>query len=170
MLYAAQDVSSNNPTQTKIAQSDQNGISVAFVMALDSHEISVATLALQEKLDKDVADYAAMLQADHQSNLKEVEAISADQSIAPIENAFIVKFSKRGKHDLEKMRKVDNDKFQTVFLKAMVKGHAEALEKLNSFSQSVTNEELKAFLTKTATAVKHHLTLAETLLKSKKSL
>src|SRR5687768_12644952 len=115
------------------AAMNKDGEIIAYVIALDNHEIKASDEATQKKVNSAVTDYAKMLHDDHEKNLKQANDLSESIKVPANQTKSIVQFEKKGEKDLSSMSKMDGLKFQKAFLKAMVKGHEAALTKINGY-------------------------------------
>jgi putative membrane protein len=146
----------------------EDGVILAYVVALDNHEIAVSSLVPQKPASADVKSYAKMLVDDHEANLKVADALSSSQNITLIDDKSIEKFKNKGAKDEAKLAAIDGKKFERAFLDAMIKGHKEAIEKLEMYVKKANNAQLKEFLQTTESAVKMHLIDAKKIRKAEK--
>lgn len=142
---------------------NKEGNMIAFVMAVDNHEIEAADTALNKDISTPVADYAKMLKEDHTKNLSELKNLSNSTDIHPVESPAIKTLVEKGDKSLASMDKLNGKKFENAYIDAMIKGHKEALAKIDSYLKNVKNESLKNFLTETRNAVATHLQDAKKL-------
>jgi putative membrane protein len=142
---------------------DHDGEIIAYMQAINNSEINVSKVAKDKKVDADVMKYADMMITQHNENLQQVTDLSNKINVAADETSAVEKFKENSEKDLEKLSKLDDAKFQKAYVKAMIKGHTDAKNKIMRFEKEVQNADLKEYLVNTKTAVEHHLAEAKQL-------
>lgn len=181
MAGANPDDASNDPTTMAMSSADRDQIARAstqamalqMVMDVDQHEIAAAEQAEGKKLDPDVKAYAETLKKDHTKNLATTRSLMADgdgavPSAASNTNgaADSELEAMRSKHESERsqLASLDGDAYQAAWLDAMVNGHTEALDKLDSQLIPATDDaKVKQHLVDTRNVIAKHLETAKAL-------
>lgn len=157
------------------------------VMEVDQHEIEASEVALSKGLQGAARAYAETLRRDHTRNLEATRTLlgaATDQtgremttvaggtattttsatSDAP--GALPELAEMKRKHDAERaqLASLSGERFRTSWIDAMVKGHQEALTKLDSeLIPGSSDARVKAHLQSTRSAIAAHLGTAEQL-------
>jgi len=143
---------------------------IAFVMAIDDHEINAADEAMKHNLSAPVSDYAKMLKDHHEQNKSDMQKMADSMSVTPNESKMVMDFKATGDKKLAKLAATTpDDKFEHAYVDAMINGHKEALGKVDSFIKQANNADLKKSLTDFRKTVKDHLDQAEKLKKDMKA-
>jgi putative membrane protein len=133
---------------------------VPMVMAIDQHEIDAAQIAKDRATRPDVKEFAAMLDRDHRANLAQAQAL---QGVAAGSGSPAVAAQRdKGQQELTTLQGASD--FDAAYLEAMVDGHADALDKLDStFIPGASDDAVRNFLVTTRAAVSTHLDKARAL-------
>jgi len=142
---------------------DHDGEIVAYMQAIDNHEISVAKVAKDKKVDAEVMNFAEMMVTQHNENLQKLSDLSSKDNIAVDETSAVKKFKEAGDKGLAEISKLDDAKFQKAYIKAMIKGHTDVNNMLMKFEKEVQNADLKQYLVDTKKVVEEHLADAKKL-------
>lgn len=142
---------------------DHDGEIIAYMQAIDNHEINVSKVAKDKKINEDVMKFADMMITQHTDNLQQVTDISTKDNIAADETSDVKKFKENGDKNLATLSKLDDAKFQKAYIKAMIKGHTDVNNMLMHFEKEVKNADLKQYLVNTKKAVEEHLADAKKL-------
>jgi putative membrane protein len=135
---------------------------IAFVSAIDEHEIAAAQEAKNRNVPQPVQQFAEMMIEQHQQNLDETQAVSEKLGVAPAETAQIAAFKTEGESKLGAMRSLDDQAFAKKYADEMVAGHEKALKKIDGFMKNAEGT-LKEHLAKTRSHVATHLMHAKQL-------
>jgi putative membrane protein len=142
---------------------DHDGEIIAYMEAINTHEIDVSKVVKDKEVDKQTLDYAGMMISQHDENLQKVKDISSKINVAADETTAVEKFKVKGDKDLEKLSDLNGKKFQNAYIKAMIKGHSNVDKMLTKFEKEVKNPDLKEYLINTKTVVEQHLAEAKQL-------
>lgn len=145
-----------------------------MVMEVDQHEIAAADQAKGKKISADAKAYADTLKKDHTKNLAATRALldsaAGTDSARTADNAATSASADvaamKSKHEAERkqLASLDGDAYEAAWLDAMVKGHTEALDKLDrQLIPAATDAKVKQHLTTTRSAIASHLETAEKL-------
>ena len=146
-----------------MSKKSHDGEIIAFMEAINNSEISAAKVAKDKKIDSNVMNFADMMIDQHGKNLQVVTDLSKSANIAEDENADVKKFKDNGDKELASLSSLDGNKFQKAYIQAMIKGHTEALKKIDHFINDAQNEDLKKYLINTKATVEEHLADAKKL-------
>ncbi|MBA2654967.1 MAG: DUF4142 domain-containing protein [Gammaproteobacteria bacterium] len=147
--------------QESTADQQKAGEVIGWLIVLNKNEIAAANEALAKKTNPMVRSYAAMLKQAHSQNLQKTISLSKKIDIKPVENEPVVALKEKGKEELSTLKPMDGKDFQVAYIDAMVKGHAEALDKVNEDLKNTTNPQLKQHLEATRASVTSHLEKAK---------
>lgn len=146
------------------ATSMQPGEVTGMLAAIDQHEIDAAEQARGKNVTGAVLDYANMLHKAHSENLAKTRTIGAANGAAPVESGPVQAQKEKGQAELATLGALTGKAYETAYVDAMVKGHTEALAKLdNELIPSASNEAVKAHLTEARGHVAAHLEQGKTL-------
>ncbi len=154
------------PTTMRDATDGQGseGEILAFLAALNQHEIDAAAAAKSKELSAQVSEYAMMLSTHHSSNLEKTLALGDSINIEPQETESIKEFKKNGNEELAKLAAMEGKGFEVAYLEAMIKGHTDALVWIDTkLTASAKSEALKAHLDETRMQLAMHLEEAKKL-------
>lgn len=140
---------------------------IAFMIVLNKNEIAAADLTKQKTVNKDIRNYADLMLKEHEKNLNDTEKLSKKQNIEPVDTKMVISLKDKGKKEMNTLTPLTNQAYETAYIDAMVKGHADALANIDSFLKEVKNSKLKTHLEVTRKHVLHHLAKAEEIQKQK---
>jgi putative membrane protein len=149
---AANDVLGANATANPAMPTDASGFANA-VAAADLYEVESARLAAEKASNAEVKSLAQHIRTDHEKSTAELKtaAGTANITVAPKLDA-----EKQGMLDQLKSAAAGPD-FDRLYVEQQKTAHQKALDLLQGYSSGGDNQALKAFATKTSTAVKSHL-------------
>jgi putative membrane protein len=142
---------------------DHDGEIIAYMEAINNHEINVSKVAKDKKIDENVMKFADMMIEQHSANLQQVTDLSTKINVAADETHAVKKFEKNGDKNLTKLSKLDNTKFQKAYIHAMIKGHTDVDHMIAHFEKEAENADLKQYLIDTKKVVEQHLAEAKQL-------
>ena len=174
-----------------VADADRKAL--AAVMEVDRHEIAAAGDALAKNVQGEVRTYSETLRDDHTRNLEATRRLMGDAGSAGDMGAHHAQNTAAGtaatpgatgdtmpastpsgpevaamkqKHDAERQRlsALDGEAFASAWVDAMVKGHEEALAKLdNELIPGASDAGVRQHLQDTRAAISRHLDTARSL-------
>jgi predicted outer membrane protein len=137
---------------------------LASVVAIDKNEIVAAMQAQKKQLSQPVMEYARMLHQEHGMNMSQTLKVGQQIDQRPVITPQVTEISKKGAEMLAPLVLLDGAEFERGYVDAMIKGHADALAKIdNELMKTANDEAVKAHLTKTRAAVADHLAKAKEL-------
>lgn len=137
---------------------------LATVMAIDNNEINAAQEAQKKNLNQAVMDYAKMLESDHKDNLQKANSLAQSMNITTQESEDVEDLKQKGAQMLADLTPKDGDDFAKDYIDKMVKGHQDALDKIDDdLMPATTDSQLRDFLNQTRQAVANHLDRAKQL-------
>jgi putative membrane protein len=167
------------PTENKPGQHEMksmqsktggDGEIIAFLTAVDEHEIAAANDATQRKSDPRVGDFAQIMNKDHSKHLEETKKLADTLNIQPMETATIEKIKTESKTDLAKLSQLQGANFDHAYINEMVKDHTNALDHIdNHYMKMATSSQVKSHLKATRATVAAHLSEAKKIQGSMKS-
>ncbi|MBA2648306.1 MAG: DUF4142 domain-containing protein [Legionella sp.] len=154
-------------TQAATTQGDQANMgfdTVRKVKIIDKFEVKAADLiiGLKGKAEPKVIQYAKTLRKDHSANLKEISKMSLPKESDATE---LKDLQTKLDEKYKSLKELDKKPKELVpaYLDAMIEGHQELSEMLNTAISSASNEKVKKFLEDTLTHVDMHLKQAKEL-------
>ncbi len=136
---------------------------LATVAAIDLNEIGAAASAHKKDISQPVKDYAMQLHQSHGMNIDKTLKLGQQIGATPVITPAVEQLQKKGAGELAAFVQLDGKAFEQAYVEAMVKGHTEALAKLDMLQKSATNAELKQHLAATRDDVAGHLEKAKAL-------
>jgi len=136
---------------------------LATVAVIDLNEITAAAQATAKNISQPVKDYAMELHQSHGMNIDKTLKLGQQIGATPVITPAVEQLQKKGAGQLAAFVQLDGKAFEQAYVEAMVKGHTEALAKLDMLQKSATNAELKQHLTATREDVSGHLEKAKAL-------
>ncbi|MBA2657202.1 MAG: DUF4142 domain-containing protein [Tatlockia sp.] len=155
-----------HPTKVSAEQAKSEGIILGTLAVINKNEIAAGHLAEEKSANPEVRDYALLMIKEHGDNLNKTEALSNKLGIKPIKGKVALKLQAKGKKELATLKKLKGSSFDKAYIAAMVKGHVEALNLINTLINESSNPLVKKHLEKTKPHVEHHLTKAKDIKKS----
>lgn len=140
-----------------------DGEIIAYMQSINNAEISASKVAQDKSVAENVMNFAKMMVQQHGDNLQQVEDLSKKFEISPEDTAGVKNFQEKNDKELNSLSSLTGMDFQKAYVKAMIKGHAEAEQMINRFIQQVKNASLKDYLITTKKAVEEHLAAAKKL-------
>ena len=137
---------------------------LATVIAVDLNEVLAAMEAQKKKVSAPVLDYARMLHAAHGKSMVDTMALGTKMGVTPLDTPAIEKMKIKGAGELAALVPLDGKSFEQAFIRAMQKGHTEALATIDTrLLPKADNAALKAHLTTTRSHIATHLEQANSL-------
>ena len=131
---------------------------LAMLAAIDEHEIAAADQAMSKKVTGAVRDYAQMMKTDHSKNLADTTKLGAANSTSPAVTAM----KDKGQAELRELGNNSDKAYEKAYIDAMVKGHTEALAKLDgTLIPAATDANVRQHFTTTRDTVSRHLDKAK---------
>lgn len=131
---------------------------MGMVNAVDKHEIDAANKALKEKMSAEAAGYARMLKEQHTANMARTKSLGKTLKMKAAKSPAAEEFRAKGEAQVKTMAALDSAQFERAYLDAMVTGHAEVLQMLDSqLIPAAKNDSLKSHLNEVRGHVSAHL-------------
>lgn len=140
----------DNSTMSSMGLADTTFTSQAAISGMA--EVELGKLAMEKATNAKIKDFAAMMVKDHSKANEELKTIAQSKNIA-----LPAMLDAEHQSKMEELKAKTGTEFDKAYAKAMVEGHQKTLNLMNQGSSELTDNELKAFATKTAPVVKHHL-------------
>lgn len=164
-MAAMSSTSTQNATSSTTANAaaeQGSGKLIKMLEVINTNEINISNVALQRSSNAQVKDFARTMVNTHTQNLQAFENLSRKLDINPVSTSKSETLASRGQKEVKALNAVDNDKFDTSYINAMVKGHQAALKLIdNKLLPNATNPQVKALLTSTRATVAEHLQMAQ---------
>ena len=158
---------SDTDADAKMAANSSNkgdAVILATVIAINLNEVLAAAEAQNKKISQPTLAYAKMLHEEHGKNMVKTIKLGQEIGVTPLDTAAVDKLKVKGAGGLAALVLLDGGKFERAYLAAMVKGHTEALNLIDSqLVKSAKNDTLKEHLTETRTHITAHLEKAKQL-------
>lgn len=131
---------------------------LAFVIAVDDNEVLAAAEVAKKKPSSAVLDYAKMMHQEHGKNQAQTMELGQKINVTPVDTEAVDKLRVKGAGELAALIPLKGDDFEAAYVTAMVKGHTEALEMIDSKLMEAANDEsLKKHLKETRSTIAQHL-------------
>jgi putative membrane protein len=131
---------------------------MGMVNTVDKHEIDAANKALKEKMGTEAQGYAKMLKEQHTANMDKTKALGKTLKLKAKTNQAAKDFHKKGEAEVKALSAKDGSEFEKGYIEAMVNGHTEVLQMLDTqLIPAAQNEALKTHLTEVRGHVSAHL-------------
>lgn len=135
---------------------------VAFLNAIDRHEIKAGKEAQKREVPAEVRRFAELMVTEHGQNLEQTKQAAKDAGVKADETRTVKDFEEIGEKKLDAMKKLDDAQFAKNYVSEMVVGHEEAMKKLDEFIQN-SKGPLQEHFRKTREHVSMHLEQARQL-------
>jgi putative membrane protein len=141
-----------------------DGESLAFLVAVNEHEIATAKQALGKGVTGAVRDFATKMQTEHGQNLADTRRLARETGAAVVDTEEVKALRAKTRDERMSLQKLSGAAYSAAFVEAMVNGHAEVLAKLDDklIPQSV-DPKVIAHLKATRAHVAEHLAAAKAL-------
>jgi len=137
---------------------------LAFVIAIDDNEVLAAAEAGKKKLSGNVLNYAKMLHEAHGKNLGATMKLGLKLKVTPMDTPAVDKVRVKGAGELAALVPLEGKEFAAAYLKAMVAGHTEVLEMIDTkLLPAAKNKAVRKHLEDTRAHVASHLEKAKQL-------
>ncbi len=138
--------------------------------AIDLNEINAAAQAQTKDLSQPVKQYAKLLHQEHGMNMDQTLKLGQRINTTPVITSSVEQLQKKGAGELAAFVQLEGDAFEKAYVAAMIKGHTEALAKIDDQVQKAGgNAALKKHLTGTRQHVANHLEKAKALQGTKRN-
>ncbi len=138
---------------------------LSLLLAVDTNEVVAAMEAAKKKLTPAIEDYAKMLHMQHGKHAADTMKLATKIDITPSDTAMTDALRVKGAGGLAALVALDDAKFGEAYIDAMIKGHTEVLEMIDSqFIPKAENEALKIYLTETREHIAMHLSKAKEIM------
>lgn len=165
LCASAAPVEHKNTSMTVVSQTEaqkNDGKIIKILIKINKGEIAAAHEALKRSTNPEVKNFAQRMITDHGKNLAETKALAEKYNIMPVASEKSDMIQKQNEALLKKLASVPKNEFNSVYMQAMVKGHEEALNAIETkLLPQASNAALKEHLMATRIAVTHHLKMAK---------
>lgn len=150
-----------SPTDT--SPTAPEGEALAFLVAVNEHEIAAAEQARTKGVEGKVLEFADMLHTEHSRNLAETRAL-ADRTGGTTHTQDIDALETNGRGELDKLGALTGEAYAPAYVDAMVKGHTDALATIDGrLLAAVADGPVKEHLTAARATIAKHLEAAKAL-------
>lgn len=158
----AQVAPAASPTPAEPAPTEattDDALALGLLNAVNANEIAAAVQAQEKKVTGKVLDYARMMEKDHGENRRTTESLGS-----PAQTPEVQALMDKGKAELDALGKRSGKDYETAYVEAMIKGHAEALALIDTrLIPLASSEAVKKHLSQTRDKVAAHLEAANKL-------
>lgn len=134
---------------------------LSWVARVNKNEIMVSKVALNQATNADVKKLAQMMVDQHSQNLKDDMQLSKKLNAKLTDTPAVKDLQKAAGAEVTQLKSLKGQAFDKAYVDAMVKGHRNVLNQLDTLIANAQNPELQQFLTATRETVKQHLKMAE---------
>jgi putative membrane protein len=158
------DVSETGTKTDRDAKSiDRDVEALAFVAAVDEHEVLAAGEALKKTTQADVTDFAKSMQREHGKHADATRELAKTLGLTLTDPDSVVTLKDETMKERSTLAGSDAASFDKAYADAMVKDHQDALKKIDEFLANVQRDEVRSHLRSTRDAVENHLEMARKL-------
>lgn len=137
---------------------------LALLNVINEHEVKTAEQAKSKKVTGDVLAYANMMQTEHGKNMADTKALLDKNGGAPADTPAITEMKSKGEAEMQQLASLDGDAYARAYVDAMVAGHQDALNKLDTMLiPAATDAAVKQHLQTTRDHVQQHLDKAKSI-------
>jgi putative membrane protein len=149
--------------------SDQNVL--ANLMAVNGHEIILASLVLEKTQDPTVREMAQMIMDDHRAAMDQGKQLQERLGLQPIDDEQAGKMKTVMLTDhMNQLATLSGPELDRKFVDLMAEGHKNAIEQIDgTLLEKAKAPELKAMMVGLRPKLQHHQEMAEQLQKRMKS-
>ena len=159
---AAGTPTANAPTDAPAAAVPTQAEALALLNVVNDHEVKTAEQAKSKKVKGDVAAYADMMKTEHAKNMADTKALLDKNGGAPADSAAITEMKSKGDAETAQLAALDGDAYEKAYIDAMVAGHTDVLNRLDTLLiPAATDEAVKKHLQTTREHVQQHLDKAK---------
>jgi len=131
---------------------------LAWILAVDSNEITVATAAEKKRLSKKASAFAKTLRTQHSADAAKAVKLAKRLNLTPMADDRVIALRAEATDALAALSGQEGTDFEKAYIDAMVKGHSEVLETIDSqMIPHAVNEGVKNHLTELRGHVAAHL-------------
>lgn len=154
-------LANTSANKISVEQTQSEGNLLGTLVVLNKNEIAAANLAINKTTNNDVKNFASFMITEHTDNLDKTESLSSKLGIKITDNAVATTLKNKGVQELASLNKLQGKAFDKAYIGAMVTGHQEALNLVNTLIEKASNPLIKQLLEKTKLHVEHHLEKAQ---------
>lgn len=137
---------------------------LALLNVVNDHEVKTAEQAKSKHVTGDVLAFANMMQTEHGKNMVDTKALLDKNGGAPADTAAITDMKSKGDAEMQQLAALDGDAYARAYMDAMVNGHQDALNKLDTLLiPAATDDAVKKHLQTTRDHVQQHLDKAKAI-------
>jgi putative membrane protein len=138
---------------------------LAYLVAIDVHEISAAQTALNKKTSTQIADFARKLRDDHRKHRTDTFKVARETHTKVAKaDAGVLAFRAKVATERGLLMPFTGERYETEFINALIKDHQDVLERINNdFLPNAHSDRLKMHLEATKVMVENHLDKARDL-------
>lgn len=164
-----QDQSNQQPTTAQTVSTDKaskkDAEILGILLVVDNNEVNAGKIAADKASNADVKQFAQDLQTDHSKNYQDTQDLATRLNVTPATSDKSKAIEAKGKKDADKLNTLSADKFDAIYVSAMIKGHQEVLKMINAWISKTKNQDVITHLKATREAVTNHLKTAQDLKK-----
>ncbi len=137
---------------------------LAWVLTLDGNEVAAANVAGKKMMGPEATAYAGMLLDQHTADAAQTERLAKKLKVALAANESVDQLRSDGAGELAALSSLDGKDFEHAYIDAMAKGHAKALETIDSqLVPNAVNDAVKKRWAELRVHVAAHLDQAKRL-------
>lgn len=145
------------------ARFDADVEALAFLVAVDEHEVQAGAEAAKKDLTSEVRDFARTMQDEHGKHADQTRGLANTLGIELSDPASVVALKEKTAQERQSMAALQPEEFERRYVEAMVKDHEDALDKIDQFLDGDLSLEVQTHLRASRGAIAHHLEMARAL-------
>ncbi|MDQ2701282.1 MAG: DUF4142 domain-containing protein [Pseudomonadota bacterium] len=156
--YRGTDADASGMTQDSTGAGTRAGDPLArgLLAAIDEHEIAAGEQAQAKGVTGEVLDYAKLMVQAHGDNLAKTRSLGSLS-----DGAAVQAMKEKGASERQSLDKASGDAYEKAYIDAMVKGHQDALDKIdNEMMPAAASDAVRQHLANSREHVATHLAKA----------
>jgi putative membrane protein len=149
------------------AASDRDVEALAFLLAVDEHEVHAGAEAAKKDVRAEVKEFARTMQTDHGRHADETRDLAKTLNITLTDPPQVTSLKAKTAEERKSMAALQPEQFERAYLAAMVKDHEDVLAKIDEFLKVTKRIEVQTHLRASRGAIAHHLEMARNLQQEK---
>jgi putative membrane protein len=159
MSFRSAAAGADNPAAHAHAPAASQSEALGLLMAVNDHEIKAAQLAQGKSVSASTLAYAQMLEKEHTDNQARTRELKPP--VKQMDSAAVIALQEKGAAERAALAARDGSEFERAYIDAMVKGHAEALTRIDHrLLPAATDAAVRTHFTETRRHVAAHLARA----------
>jgi putative membrane protein len=145
------------------ARSTADAEALAYLVAVDEHEVQAGAEAAKKDLSAEVLDFARTMQDEHGKHASQTRGLANTLGIELSDPSSVAALKEKTANERRSMAALQPEEFERKYVESMVKDHEDALAKIDEFLDGDLRLEVQTHLRASRGAIAHHLEMARAL-------